>query len=51
MNHTRVAEAPQAPATNPSYVFSTGPSLQCAALFFVASVSSFVGASLLLASI
>ena len=44
-------KAPEAPATNPSYAFGTDPSLRCAALLFVASVSSFIGAGLLLASI
>jgi hypothetical protein len=51
MNPSKAAEAPQAPVTNPSHAFSTDPSLRCAVLLFVASVNSFIGAGLLLASI
>lgn len=51
MNHSQVTKAPHAAATNPSHALITGPSLRCAALFFVASVGSFIGAGLLLASI
>jgi hypothetical protein len=38
-------------APDPTNLSNTGPSLQRASLLFVASVSSFIGASLLLASI
>jgi hypothetical protein len=48
MNNTQPLEAAQGIATHPT---STGPSLQRASIIFVASVGSFIGASLLLASI
>jgi hypothetical protein len=38
-------------ASDPRDLINTGPSLQCAALLFVASLGSFIGAALLLASI
>jgi hypothetical protein len=37
-------------ASDPTGVTNTGPSLQRASILFVASVGSFIGASLLLAS-
>jgi hypothetical protein len=52
MNHNQFSEASQDAALNPSGItINTGPSLQRASFLFVASVGSFIGASLLLASI
>jgi hypothetical protein len=51
MNAIRRPEAIQGIASNPREITNTGPSLQCAALLFIASLSSFIGAALLLASI
>jgi len=51
MKHSQVTEEPQAPTVDPNSALRTGPLLQCAALLFVAAVSSFIGAGFLLASI
>jgi hypothetical protein len=51
MNAIRHPEAVQGIASDPRHLTNTGPSLQCAALLFVASLGSFIGAALLLASI
>jgi hypothetical protein len=51
MNPIPHSEAVQGIASDPRHLTNTGPSLQCAALLFVASVSSFIGAAILLASI
>jgi hypothetical protein len=51
MNAIRRPEAVQGIASDPRVLTNTGPSLQCAALLFVASLGSFIGAALLLASI
>jgi hypothetical protein len=51
MNAIRRPEAVQGIASDPRHLTNPGPSLQCAALLFVASLGSFIGAALLLASI
>lgn len=51
MNAIRHAEAVPDNASDPTYPTNTAPSLQRASILFVASVGSFIGASLLLASI
>jgi len=51
MNAIRRPEAVQGIASDLRHLTNTGPSLQCAVLLFVASLSSFIGAALLLASI
>ena len=52
MSHNQALEAIQGTALDlKSTSTNTGPSLQRASILFVASVSSFIGASLLLASI
>jgi hypothetical protein len=51
MDTTRHSEAVRGIASDPRHLTNTGPSFQCAALLFVASLSSFIGAALLLASI
>ena len=52
MNHNQASEAVQVTALDPTDTpTNTGPSLQRASILFVASVSSLIGASLLLASI
>ena len=52
MNHNQVSAAIQGTVLDPAgTATNTGPSLQRASILFVASVSSFIGASLLLASI
>ncbi len=51
MNAIRRPEAVQGIASDPRHLINTGPSLQRAALLFVASLGSFIGAALLLASI
>jgi hypothetical protein len=51
MNSVRSSQAVQGIAPDSSHSISTGPSLQRASILFVASVGSFIGASLLLASI
>jgi hypothetical protein len=50
MSVTRHSAAIQGIASDPTHLTSTGPSFQCALFLFVASVSSFIGAALLLAS-
>jgi hypothetical protein len=52
MNPNQASEAVQGTALDPTgAATNTGPSLQRASILFVASVSSLIGASLLLASI
>jgi hypothetical protein len=52
MNHNQASEAVQGTALDPTGTRTyTGPSLQRASILFVVSVSSFIGASLLLARI
>ncbi len=52
MSHLQVSGAVQVTASDPtSLTTNTDPSLQRASILFVASVSSFIGASLWLASI
>ena len=51
MNAIRHAEAIPDNASDPTHLPNTAPSLQRASILFVASVGSFIGASLLLASI
>jgi hypothetical protein len=51
MNNIQPLEAAQGSASSPVQATSPGPSLQRASIMFVASVSSFIGASLLLASL
>jgi hypothetical protein len=51
MNNTQPLEAAQGIPSSPTHAPGTGPSLQRASIIFVASVGSFIGASLLLASI
>ena len=52
MNHPQASEVVQGTGSDPTGIATnTGPSLQRASILFVASVSSFIGASLLLASI
>ena len=52
MNDNQASESIQGTTLGPSdAATNTGPSLQRASILFVASVSSFIGASLLLASI
>jgi hypothetical protein len=52
MNDNQASESIQGTILDPSgAATNTGPSLQRASILFVASVSSFIGASLLLASI
>jgi hypothetical protein len=48
MSTPQASEKPQVAASNLAGGTSTGPSLQRASVLFVASVSSFIGASLLL---
>ena len=48
MNHD---QASKDIASEPAHVTNHGPSLQRASVLFIASVGSFIGASLLLASI
>jgi hypothetical protein len=50
MSSVRHPEAEQTTASNLSHLANTGPSLQRAAILFAASLGSFIGASLLLAS-
>jgi hypothetical protein len=51
MNHNQASEAVPGTALDPlGITANTGPSLQRASILFVASVGSFIGASLLLAS-
>jgi hypothetical protein len=52
MNHNEASDAIQGTTLDPAgAATNAGPSLQRASILFVASVSSFIGASLLLASI
>jgi hypothetical protein len=51
MNAIRHTEPVQVIASDPTHPTNTTPSLQRASMLFVASVGSFIGASLLLASI
>jgi hypothetical protein len=51
MSVTRHSAAIQNTAADPTHLTSTGPSFQCALFLFVASVSSFIGAALLLTAI
>jgi hypothetical protein len=51
MNPTQASETNQSTTPDPTKITCTGPSLQRASILFVASVGSFIGASLLLASI
>lgn len=51
MNDIRHSEPVGGVAPDPLHLTNTGPSLQRASILFVASVGSFIGASLLLASI
>jgi hypothetical protein len=51
MSVTRQSAAVQRIAPDPTYLTGAGPSFQCALLLCVASVSSFIGAALLLAAI
>ena len=51
MKAIRHSKAAQGMASDPRHLANTGPSFQCAALLFVASLGSFIGAALLLASI
>jgi hypothetical protein len=51
MNATQHSEAVQGLISDPPHPTNTGLSLQRASILFAASVSSFIGASLLLASI
>jgi hypothetical protein len=51
MNHNHTLGAVQGTTSNPLNTPDKGPSLQRAAILFVASVSFFVGASLLFASL
>ena len=51
MKHTQASEAIQGRVcTNPADITNTGPSFKRASLLFVASLGSFIGTSLLLAS-
>ena len=51
MHAVRHAEPVQVVASDPTHLPNPAPSLQRASILFVASVGSFIGASLLLASI
>ncbi len=51
MNAIRRTEAVQGIASDARHLTNAGPSLQRAALLFVTSLGSFIGAALLLASI
>ncbi len=51
MNHNQASEAVQGITSGPLNALDTGPSLRRASILFVACVSFFVGASLLLASL
>jgi hypothetical protein len=51
MNHPQASEPLQGTAPDPTGITNTGPSLQRASILFAASLGSFIGASLLLASI
>jgi hypothetical protein len=51
MNHNQALGAVQGTTSDPLIPADRGPSLQRAAILFVASVSLFVGASLLFASL
>ena len=52
MNYNHASETVQDTALDPmGLTTNTGPSLQRASILFVASVGSFIGASLLLASL
>jgi hypothetical protein len=51
MSVIRQSAAVQGIAADSTDLTSTGPAFQCALLLFVASVSSFIGAALLLAGI
>jgi hypothetical protein len=51
MSVTRHSAATQSIASNSEHLTNPGPSILCALLLFVAAVSSFIGAALLLASI
>ena len=51
MKHSQASELLQDTASDPTRPTDTGPSLQRTTILFAASVSSYIGASLLLASI
>jgi hypothetical protein len=51
MKHSQAPELLQGTASDPTSPTDMGPSLQRATVLFAASVSSFIGASLLLAGI
>jgi hypothetical protein len=51
MNAIQPSEAAQTIGADPTHPTTPGPSLQRASLLFVVSISSFIGASLVLASI
>ena len=51
MNAIRRLEVLNGIASDPRHLANAGPPLQCAALLFVASLSSFIGAALLLSRI
>ena len=51
MKAIRHSEAARGMASDPKHLTNTVPSLQCAALLFVASLGSFIGVALLLAGI
>lgn len=50
MNHDQASDTAQDTLPGPAEALNTGPSLQRASILFIASVGSFIGASLLLAS-
>jgi hypothetical protein len=51
MSVTQQSAAVQRTTSGPTRLTDAGPSFQCALLLFVASVSSFIGAALLLAAV
>jgi hypothetical protein len=51
MQHLQASGSLQDTTSDPTSLTNTGPTLQQATILFAASVSSFIGASLLLASI
>jgi hypothetical protein len=51
MSNTRHTNAAQGADLDPTHPANTGPSFQCAVLLFVAFLSFFIGAALLLAGI
>jgi hypothetical protein len=51
MNHPQASESLQGAASDPTGLTNTGPSFQRASILFATSLGSFIGASLLLASI